>query len=86
MLCIAFGMNHRTPRAVLLKEISRIEAALEPFQPRAHMGKLCTLPPKVWRGRYGEKLDRFVSLARTHDPAGKFSNEYTDKWIFDAGV
>lgn len=59
----------------------RLEKALEPFHPRAHMGKLCTLQPAVWRARYGEKLQKFVSLARAHDPEGKFSNEYTEHWL-----
>ena len=82
VLCIAFGMNHATPKARLLKEISRLEAALEGLEPRAHMGKLCTLPPQVWRSRYGERVEQFVDLARMHDPTGKFSNEYTDHFVF----
>ena len=50
----------------------RLEKALEPFHPRAHMGKLCTLEPAVWRARYGEKLQKFISLAHTHDPDGPY--------------
>lgn len=69
-------------RNVLLHEISRLERALEPFHPRPHMGKLSTLAPLVWRMRYGEKLSRFVSLAKQHDPQGKFRNEYVDHFLF----
>lgn len=50
------------------------------------MGKLTTLLPDVWRERHGEKLNKFVALARAHDPLGKFSNDYTDHWIFNAGT
>ena len=56
-----------------------LEAVLEPFEPTFHMGKLATMSPQVWRARYGENLDRFVALARHHDPTGKFTNDYTDK-------
>ena len=82
VLCIAFGMNVGLEHDQVLEEISGLEAVLEPYQPRAHMGKLCTLPPAVWRERHGDKLQRFVALARSHDPTGKFSNEYTDTWVF----
>ena len=47
-----------------------------------YIDALCTLPPAVWRERYGDKLRWFVALARSHDPTGKFSNEYTDTWVF----
>ena len=50
------------------------------------MGKLTTLPPDVWRERYCEKLNKFVALARAHDPGGKFSNAYTDYWVFGGGM
>ena len=56
-----------------------LEAVLEPFEPTFHMGKLATMSPQGWRERYGENLDRFVALARHHDPTGKFTNDYTDK-------
>ena len=52
---------------------------MEPFEPTFHMGKLATMSPQGWRERYGENLDRFVALARHHDPTGKFTNDYTDK-------
>ena len=44
------------------------------------------MSPQGWRERYGENLDRFVALARHHDPTGKFTNDYTDKvhQLYDA--
>lgn len=43
------------------------------------MGKLGSMSPQSWRARYGKNLQRFVELARLHDPEGKFSNDYTEK-------
>lgn len=82
VLGIAFGLNKATGEERLLLEISRLEAVLAPFCPRPHMGKLNTMDPREWRQKYGGKLDHFVALARRHDPTGKFSNAYTEKYIF----
>ena len=43
------------------------------------MGKLGSMSPQSWRARYGKNLQRFIELARLHDPEGKFSNDYTEK-------
>lgn len=58
-----------------------IEAALAPFEPRPHWGKLFTLPPDEVRARY-PKLPAFVALLRRHDPTGKFRNEFLDRYVF----
>ena len=44
-----------------------IEAALRPFEPRPHWGKLFTLEPDELRSRY-PRLPDFAELARRHDP------------------
>ncbi|MGI5288184.1 FAD-binding protein [Nonomuraea polychroma] len=46
-----------------------VEETLAPFDPRPHWGKLFT--------RWPSCPDRFRSLARRLDPAGKFANDFT---------
>lgn len=56
-------------------ELPRIEAALAPWRPRAHWGKLSTHP-----GAYPE-LPRFARLRESLDPAGTFRNAALDAWL-----
>jgi xylitol oxidase len=58
-----------------------IEAALRPFEPRPHWGKLFTLDPHEIRARY-ERQPEFVALARRRDPDGKFGNAFLDRHVF----
>lgn len=52
-----------------------LEAALEPYAPRPHLGKLFTLPPAVVRSRLPRLVD-FAALCQQYDPTGKFSNPF----------
>ena len=52
-----------------------IEAALEPFAPRAHWGKLFTYPAATVRANY-EQLPAFVELSDGLDPTGKFRGPF----------
>jgi xylitol oxidase len=61
--------------------VPRVEAALEPFEPRPHWGKLFTLPPDEVQSRY-HKRPAFVDLLRRHDPSGKFRNDFLDRYVF----
>jgi xylitol oxidase len=58
--------------------LARVEAALEPFSPRPHWGKLSTLSGGVLRSRF-ERLGAFEQLITEWDPTGKFRNAYIDK-------
>ena len=58
--------------------LPKIEAALEPFAPRPHWGKLFTLAPENIRGRYPRWKD-FAELMRKRDPGGKFQNEFVER-------
>jgi xylitol oxidase len=57
-----------------------IEAALRPFEPRPHWGKLFTMPPEDVQGQY-PRLPDFAALARRHDPEGKFLNAFLDRFV-----
>ncbi|MFD9435803.1 FAD-binding protein [Streptomyces sp. NPDC060002] len=61
--------------AAVLPVVRAVEAALEPFEPRPHWGKVFEVPADVVRGRY-PRIDDFTALARVLDPAGKFTNAF----------
>ncbi|MFF4750233.1 FAD-binding protein [Streptomyces sp. NPDC002514] len=61
--------------AAVLPVVRRLEEALDPFGPRPHWGKVFTASASVLRGRY-PRLDDFLALARSLDPAGKFANDF----------
>jgi len=61
--------------------LPEIEAALRPFEPRPHWGKLFTMPPGEVQARY-PRFPEFVALARRHDPDGKFRNAFLDRFAF----
>ncbi|MFF1440307.1 FAD-binding protein [Streptomyces sp. NPDC058295] len=61
--------------AAVLPAVRAVEAALEPFEPRPHWGKVFEVPADVVRGRY-PRIDDFTALARVLDPAGKFTNAF----------
>jgi xylitol oxidase len=58
-----------------------LEAALVPFEPRPHWGKVFTIPPEAIRSSY-ERLPQFAGLLERHDPAGKFRNAFLNRYIF----
>ena len=59
-----------------------VEAALAPFSPRAHWGKMTHLGKARIAELYGEDLLRFQALADNHDPTGKFRNEWAMDHLF----
>ncbi|MDQ0834174.1 xylitol oxidase [Streptomyces achromogenes] len=61
--------------ASVLPAVRAVEAALEPFDPRPHWGKVFETPAATVRGRY-PRMDDFTALARALDPAGKFANDF----------
>ena len=71
--CLHF--TWRKDPAGVLAVLPKIEAALEPFDPRPHWGKVFTLPADRLRAAY-PKFDAFRSLAAAYDPTGKFRNDY----------
>ncbi|MCC4907010.1 FAD-binding protein [Microbacterium sp. cx-59] len=55
--------------------LTEIEAALAPFDPRPHWGKVFTMPTDVIRSRY-PRIDDFAALRAEFDPRGVFRNDY----------
>jgi xylitol oxidase len=64
----------REPEAVR-RVLQQVEAALEPFDPRPHWGKLFLRAPS-----YPRAAD-FARLAARLDPRGAFRNEWTERFL-----
>ncbi len=79
--CVAFHFTWKQEPEAVLGLLPQIEAALAPYEPRPHWGKLFTLEPKVLQARI-PKLEAFKTLMHKHDPEGKFRNEFIDKNLF----
>jgi xylitol oxidase len=58
-----------------------IEAALEPFEPRPHWGKVFTMSADRIRSRYA-RVEDFVALRAEWDPRGVFRNDYLSRLGF----
>ncbi|PWI09868.1 FAD-binding protein [Streptomyces sp. NWU339] len=61
--------------SAVLPVVRRLEEALAPFEARPHWGKVFTTSAADLRARY-PRLDDFRTLARSLDPAGKFTNTF----------
>ncbi|MEU9477530.1 FAD-binding protein [Streptomyces sp. NPDC048191] len=68
--------------AAVVPVVRRLEEALAPFDPRPHWGKVYGFSPAVVRGRYARLAD-FRTLARSLDPAGKFTNAFVRDLLED---
>ncbi|HEX3005662.1 MAG TPA: FAD-binding protein [Angustibacter sp.] len=55
--------------------LAQLEAALAPFEPRPHWGKVFVTPLEQVRDRYPH-LDDAAALARECDPSGRFANAF----------
>ena len=58
--------------------VRAVEAALEPFDPRPHWGKVFTIDPRP----HYPKLAEFRSLIDRHDPNHKFGNAFLDRHVY----
>ncbi len=81
--CVALHFTWRKEWDGVRELLPHIEAALAPFDPAPHWGKLFTLPPEAVRARY-PRLPEFRALAHAYDPAGKFRNAFHDTYLGDA--
>ncbi|MFC1464077.1 MAG: D-arabinono-1,4-lactone oxidase [Candidatus Brachytrichaceae bacterium NZ_4S206] len=83
--CVGLHFTWKKDWPTVQRVLPLIEAALAPFEPRPHWGKLFTLPPDQLRARYPRLAD-FRALARDLDPHGKFWNAFLDRLFHGASV
>ena len=79
--CVAFHFSFERNWPALQRLLPGLEAALAPFHPRPHWGKVFTLPAAEVQARYA-KLPAFRALLAAHDPGGKFRNAFVDEMVF----
>jgi alditol oxidase len=60
--------------------LAAIEGQLAPFAARPHWGKVFSTPPEVI-GQLYDRLGDFGALALRYDPAGKFRNDFIDRYL-----
>ena len=60
--------------------VAAVEAALAPFGPRPHWGKVFSMDPDVVRSRY-PRFDDFRALAAELDPRGAFRNAFLEPYL-----
>ena len=75
--CIAFHFTWVQSWPEVEPVLATMEAALEPFAPRPHWGKLSTLSGEVIRARV-PRIDAFEQLVNEWDPTQKFRNPYLE--------
>jgi len=75
--CIAFHFTWSPSWAEVEPVLRQVEAALEPFAPRPHWGKLSTVTGAALRSRFPQ-LSAFEQLMTEWSPAAKFRNAYID--------
>ncbi|MQY38616.1 putative xylitol oxidase [Streptomyces sp. RB17] len=68
--------------AAVLPVVRRLEDALVRYDPRPHWGKVYEIPSAVVRRRYTRVPD-FRAVARSLDPAGKFTNAFVRHLVED---
>jgi xylitol oxidase len=77
---VAFHFTWRPDTAAVLPVVTLIERQLAPFTPRPHWGKIFTTPTADLHASY-DRLPDFLALAGHYDPAGKFRNAYTARYL-----
>ncbi|MEX1018976.1 MAG: FAD-binding protein [Litorilinea sp.] len=73
--CVGFHFTLRNDWEAVRPVLPVIEAALAPFAPRPHWGKLFTMASEQVQARYPRLAD-FRALVAQLDPGGKFHNAY----------
>ncbi|MEL7209985.1 MAG: D-arabinono-1,4-lactone oxidase, partial [Actinomycetota bacterium] len=77
---LALHFSWENDWAALRPVLARLEAALAPFAPRPHWGKLYELEPAAVRRRY-PRFDDFVTVAERLDPDGVFRNPHLERLL-----
>jgi xylitol oxidase len=77
---VAFHFTWKPRPEEVLAVLPQIEAALAPFSPRPHWGKLFVTSPQELEAAY-PKLPDFRRLVRRLDAAGKFRNAFLARYV-----
>jgi alditol oxidase len=77
---VAFHFTWIPDTAAVLPVVTLVEQQLAPFQPRPHWGKVFTTSADDLFSSY-DRLPDFVDLMHHYDPAGKFRNAYTARYL-----
>ena len=80
----AFHFTFQRDWPAVQRVLPEIEAALAPFAPLPHWGKVFALSPTAIAAGYPRLAD-FRALAARHDPDGKFRNAFLDRYVFEYG-
>ena len=75
---VAFHFTWRNDWPAVRALLPKIEAALAPFEPRPHWGKLFTMPKERVLA-VTPNVERFRQLCEATDPLGKFRNRYLER-------
>ena len=78
--CIALHFTWTREPDAVRRALARVEAALEPFAPRPHWGKLFLAEAQALAPRYERHAD-FVELAERLDPRGAFGNAWFERCV-----
>jgi xylitol oxidase len=78
--CIALHFTWTHEPDAVRRALARVEAALEPFAPRPHWGKLFLAEAEALAPRYERHAD-FVALAARLDPRGAFRNAWFERCV-----
>jgi alditol oxidase len=76
--CLCIGFTWRKHPTEVMALLPDIEAALAPYEPRPHWGKLFVFTAEDLARRFPRMPD-FVDLTRTYDPTGTFSNPFLER-------
>lgn len=77
---IAIHFTWRPMTKEVLEVLPRIDAALRPFSPKPHWGKIFTMPIPEIQSRFPQ-FAAFRDLVSEFDPAGKFRNPFIDRLL-----
>ena len=77
---VAFHFTWIQDDAAVTPVVAAIEAVLAPFAARPHWGKVFGVAPETVAGLY-PRWDDFAALLPRYDPAGKFRNEFIDRFF-----
>jgi xylitol oxidase len=77
---VAFHFTWKPDAAAVQRLLASLEAALAPFEPRPHWGKVFTMTPAQVHDRCPRLAD-FRKLAQAFDPGGKFRNRFLDTYV-----